>query len=79
MTTQINLNQTCRVVLQQRGVDGIRDYYHGLDMDAPDYSVGDVYEAPLWEIMSILGTHCFMGPVPPFETTFEIDPLGVLK
>lgn len=71
---KINLNQECTVVLQQRGVEAINKYWTFLELTPPIYRVGDSYTAPLWDIMTVFGSECYMGPMPPFETTFDIEP-----
>lgn len=63
----VNLNQQCKIVLQERGVAALERHYKELGMQMPrEYKAGDVYESTLWSIMHIFGTACFMGPNPPF-------------
>jgi hypothetical protein len=70
---KINLNQVVNIVLQPRGVEALRKHYRKMLLPAPEHAVGDTYSGPLWEVMVIFGGSCFMGPEPPFETTFEIE------
>ena len=73
---EININQECTVVLQSRGLKAIEKYYSNLGLKPPrEYSVGDQYSAPLWDIMNVFGGYTFMGPPPPFETVIKLEAL----
>jgi hypothetical protein len=70
---KININQSCSVILQKRGVEAYNKYYRKLGLEpAEKYEVGDVAVMLLWEIMRIFGSACYMGPEPPFDTNIEI-------
>ena len=72
----VNLNQECSVKLQKRGIDAYDEYYSRLHMPPPKrLKVGDIYKAPLWDIMKKFGNATYMGPQPPFETVVLIEPL----
>jgi hypothetical protein len=73
---EINMNQQCIVTLNKRGIEALESYFKNLQLEQPKkYEVGDKYKSALWDVMNIFGPYSFMGPVPPFETTFEILPL----
>ena len=73
---EVNINQQCTVVLYERGVKALSDYYENRYCEPPKkYSIGDEYTAGLWEIMHIFGKYTYMGPIPPFETAIRIKNL----
>lgn len=73
---EINLNQQCTVVLNERGIEALSAYYDRLNLSQPKvYSVGDRYKSELWDIMNKFGSYTFMGPQPPFETTIYLEDL----
>jgi hypothetical protein len=67
------MNDECKITLQQRGLDAIREYYERLNLEVPHYEIGDTYTGPLWEVMNIFGSKTYMGPPPPFNTEIEIN------
>lgn len=71
---KVNINQICKVVLRQRGIDALTEYY--LPREGCRYcKIGDVFERPLWEIMNIFGNMTYMGPEPPFDPEIELKDL----
>jgi hypothetical protein len=72
VTVQVNMNDQCEVVLQERGVRAIRAHYEWLRMEPPHVEVGGVFRTQLWNLMLIMGRSCYMGPPPPFETWFTV-------
>lgn len=69
---KINVNWQCKVTLKPSGLHILATAFP----KGPLRLKGNVWEAPLWEVMQVFGKHIYMGPPPPFETTIEIIPTG---
>ena len=72
MATRISLNDECRVVLKQGGVEALREYYEDLPLNPPDVEEGSDYTDTLWGIMAIFGKKMSHRGEPPFETKMTI-------
>ena len=72
---KVNINQSCSITLQKRGVEAYNKYYIdlGLEGEVGRYKVGDVVVMLLWEVMNVFGSACYIGLEPPFDTNIEID------
>lgn len=57
MKISINVNQTCAVTLTQSGAD----LYNRKTDPMHKRVAGDVWHAPLWEIMSVFGAYLHVG------------------
>jgi hypothetical protein len=69
---EINVNTKCEVTLTSRGADILTRYELDLANDVPMYvpkfyKAGDTYCEQFWELMSIFGSHLYLGCEPPFE------------
>jgi len=58
--------------LRKRGIEALDEYYKRISL-VHFYKIGDIYKAPLWEVMYMFGNKSYMGPEPPFDTEIEIN------
>ena len=81
-TIEFNVNQYVMVKLTSRGRALLKERYDDLmsQYDEPlyEFKLPEENDAgwsrwQLWHLMASLGKHCFMGPVPPFETTIMME------
>jgi len=75
-----NINHYVFVRLTERGHQVHRRSYEQLGIPAPEIKedVDGWSRWQLWDLMSIFGASCFMGPKSPFETTIRIETDSVL-
>jgi hypothetical protein len=79
---RFNINHTVKVKLNDRGRKILKDNHDRLFSGYPVNAKPEYHPAKeddegwskwqLHSLMSSLGNHCFMGPVPPFETEIII-------
>lgn len=78
-TVSIHLNDQSRVILTERGVEAVRDYYRSLSPDQlaaihPVVESGRPLDATLWQVMAMFGPLMCMGNEPPICSRFDIRP-----
>lgn len=79
--THHNLNDQMRIKPLKRGLEIIARERDELRKQLPDTDWttwmrpdADGYlELPAWQVMSVFGYACYMGPEPPFETEFTLE------
>lgn len=70
METKFNVNHKVRFKMLERGWDAYYKYYKDLGLPPQPLEVDEDgwSEMQLWKLMSMVGSACYMGPEPPFET-----------
>ena len=67
METEINLNDTVTVYLNEKGAEILNRHFAQFYM-AENYKKGDVFKTQLWDLMNIFGESMIMGFDIPFES-----------
>ncbi len=75
---EFNINDSVRFKVRGAGEDILHRWRHRADdvlkranLETPEVmpDPDGFYEMQMWEFMQVFGPHCYMGPVPPIETT----------
>ena len=77
---EVNINNTCEVVLRAPGEKLIREHFAEYDLAVPEMflvGVGGTIREQIWVLMGIFGEGFLAGGMdPPIETTIKIEVKG---
>lgn len=77
----VNLNDSCEVILNQRGADRLNKESIDFKRRFPNvesfqnprlYHEGDVYRCQMHTLFSVFGDMIHLGGLPPFSTDIEV-------